>query len=128
MGAQDDSGRWHLPQVFLNGHLVNILEHHSKGPTSEGFRIVRASQVFLNGHLVGTMEHGKSAVLQIVACSPADSTVRRPGHHNPRPCRQRGSTELLVLVHAMGRNSAGCDWDFKGLVGSRVMLEGAAEP
>ena len=84
--------------------------------------------MFLDGHLVGTLEHGRSAVLRVPACSPAAGATRRPGHWNPRPCRRRGSTELLVLVHAMGRSSAGCDWDFKGLVGSRVLFEGAAGP
>ena len=84
--------------------------------------------MFLNGRLVGAMEHGKSPVLRIPPCSPAASALQRPGHPKPRPCHQRGSAELLVLVHAMGRSSAGCDWDFKGLVGSRVLFEGAAEP
>ena len=82
--------------------------------------------MFVDGRLVGTMEHGKSPVLRIPACAPAAS-AKQSGDPNPRPCRRRGSAELLVLVHAMGRNSAGCDWDFKGLVGSRVLFGGAAE-
>ena len=84
--------------------------------------------MFLDGRLIGTMEHGKSPVLRIPACAPAGSAVRRVGGPDPRPCCQRGSAELLVLVHAMGRSSAGCDWDFKGLVGSRVLFEGIAHP
>ena len=86
-----------------------------------------ASQVLVDGHLVGTMEHGKSPVLRIPACAPGASE-KRSGDSDPRPCRRHGSAELLVLVHAMGRNSAGCGWDFKGLVGSRVLFDGAAEP
>ena len=33
-------------------------------------------------------------------------------------------TVLEIVVHAMGRNSGGCDWDFKGLVYPNIQLNG----
>ena len=33
-------------------------------------------------------------------------------------------TVLEIVVHAMGRQSGGCEWDFKGLVYPNVQLNG----
>lgn len=115
-------------RVFLESPLVTKWSAKTTNfHLLNGLVLACASQVFVDDRLVGTMEHGKSPVLRIPACAPAAS-AKRSGDSNPRPCHQRGSAELLVLVHAMGRNSAGCDWDSKGLVGSRVLFEGAAVP
>lgn len=35
-------------------------------------------------------------------------------------------TVLEIVVHAMGRNSGGCDWDFKGLPYPNIQLNGAS--
>ena len=103
---------------------VDSVGHGPDNFISRASTLACASQVFLSGRLVGTMEHGKSPVLRIPACAPA-AYAMQSGSPNPRSCHQHGSMELLVLVHAMGRNSAGCDWDFKGLVGSRVLFDSA---
>jgi hypothetical protein len=34
-------------------------------------------------------------------------------------------TVLDIVVHAMGRNSGGCDWDPKGIVYPNIQLNGA---
>ena len=33
-------------------------------------------------------------------------------------------TVLDIVVHAMGRQSGGCEWDFKGLVYPNIQLDG----
>jgi hypothetical protein len=78
-------------------------------------------QVFVGGRLVGRLEHGKARTLRLPACC---SPGARPGA-GCAPCAADASAALLVLVHAMGRNSAGCAYDFKGLVGRGVTLGGA---
>ena len=72
--------------------------------------------MFVDGELVGGMEHGKA------------HTLRLPARSDCEPCTKGASAALLILVHAMGRNSAGCSYDFKGLVGEKVVFEGARLP
>lgn len=72
--------------------------------------------MYVDGQLVGSMERGKP------------HTLRLPARSSCEPCTKGASAALLILVHAMGRNSAGCSYDFKGLVGEKVMFEGAPLP
>ncbi len=78
-------------------------------------------QVYVGGRLIGRLEHGKAHTLRLPACC---SLGARPGV-GCAPCTADASAALLVLVHEMGRNSAGCAYDFKGLVGRAVTLGGA---
>ncbi|KAK9824996.1 hypothetical protein WJX81_007218 [Elliptochloris bilobata] len=83
------------------------------------------AQVYVNGRLVGTMEHGKARTLHLPpSCPAASAGLPAVNGSNVGPCSRGTRAELLVLVHAMGRNSAGCDWDFKGLIGRRVAFDG----
>ena len=72
--------------------------------------------MYVDGQLVGSMEHGRS------------HTLRLPARSICKLCPKGASVALLILVHAMGRNSAGCSYDFKGLVGEKVVFGGARPP
>ena len=65
-------------------------------------------QVLLDGKLVAAVERSCPHTVQLPEVLVFFSQV----------------TVLDIVVHAMGRNSGGCDWDFKGLVYPNIQLNG----
>ena len=69
-------------------------------------------QVLLDGKLVAAVERSCPRTVQLPEVLVFFSRV----------------TVLEVVVHAMGRNSGGCDWDFKGLAYPNIQLNGGWPP
>lgn len=65
-------------------------------------------QVMLDGKVVATLERSCPRVVRLPEILVFLSDV----------------TVLDIVVHAMGRNSGGCDWDPKGIIYPNVLLNG----
>ena len=70
------------------------------------------TQVLLDGKVVAALERSCPRQVQLPEVLVFFSQV----------------TVLDIVVHAMGRQSGGCEWDFKGLVYPNIQLNGTLPP